>query len=149
MIISILRSIGAVVVSLIVALLLLIAIEGVSAILHPFPANFAGTREAMMEHVANYPAWVLALLGGAGWAATIFACSALAVRLGSARHPAPGYVSGSILFAAALFNISMLPYPVWFVVLDVIILPLGIYGGVRFASDAQANQALTGATSQR
>ena len=71
MIRSKMRSIGSVALGLIVALILVTGVEGVSAVLHPFPEGFGGTSEEVMEHVANYPAWVLALLGGAGWGAAM------------------------------------------------------------------------------
>lgn len=123
---SIIRSSGSVLLGLLVALALVIAVEGISAVLHPFPPGFDGTPEAMLNHVANYPAWVLALLGGAGWAAAAFASTWIATRLGTGRHPAHGVTVGVILLAAAGFNIAMLPYPAWFMVLDFFVLPLGI-----------------------
>lgn len=131
---SIARSVGSIVLSLIVALILVIAVEGVSAVMHPFPADFEQTQEAMFAHVANYPAWVLALLGGAGWAVTVFVSTWLATRLGTRRHPAHGYGVGAFLLLAAAYNIYLLPYPLWFVVLDVCILPLGMYFGTRMGA---------------
>ncbi|MCB1669938.1 MAG: hypothetical protein R3F41_07815 [Gammaproteobacteria bacterium] len=128
-----LKSAGAILLSVLVALLLLSAIEGISAVLHPFPADFDQTYESMAQHVANYPAWVLFLLGGIGWGLTALAASFLATRFGARRHPAHGMAIGILLVAAAAFNISMLPYPNWFVLVDVVLLPLGVYLGVILA----------------
>ncbi|MEQ8954136.1 MAG: hypothetical protein RL120_08375 [Gammaproteobacteria bacterium] len=135
------RSVGAVLASIIVGLLLLAAIEGISAVLHPFPADFVGTPQDMMNHVANYPAWVLALLGGGGWALTMLVIVWLATRLGSGQHPAHGYGVGALLLAAAAFNLYMLPYPLWFVLLDLVLLPAALIGGIKLAT-------ATGAVSQ-
>lgn len=134
--ISILRSLGAVLLGLATALLLVILVEVISGVLHPFPPNFDGTQEAMFAHVANYPAWVLALLGGVGWSITIVVCTWLATRLGTHRHPAHGFAVGLILLSAASFNIFMLPYPLWFVLLDGVALPLGAYCGTRLGAGA-------------
>lgn len=135
---SIMRSAGSVMLGLIVAFMLVVAVEFISAVLHPFPPDFEPSQEAMFAHVANYPAWVLALLGGAGWAVTAFVSTWLATRLGTGRHPAHGIAVGVVLLVAAGFNISMLPYPVWFMVLDCFILPLGIYFGIRLGTATRA-----------
>ena len=133
MTISLVRSIGSVLLGLIVALALVIAVEGISAVLHPFPPDFSNTREEVIAHVANCPVWILVLLGGVGWAVTAFAATWLSTRLGTARHAGHGYTVGLILLAAAVFNMSMLPYPIWFWVLDLIALPLAICIGTRLA----------------
>lgn len=126
----ILQNVGAILLSILVALLLLAGIEWVGAILHPFPADFAGTREEVMQHVANYPTLILALLGGIGWAIAMVIATWLATRLSSNRHPAFGVGIGLLLLSAAIFNMAMLPYPFWYWILVLIMLPIGIYFGV-------------------
>jgi hypothetical protein len=111
---SVLRSTLAVVLALVVALALVIAIEVLSNVFHPFPAGVdPADLEACKAHVANYPAWLLAV-AGLGWGLTVFVSSWVATRLGAGRHPAHGIAIGLLLFAAAAFNMSMLPYPLWF-----------------------------------
>jgi len=102
-------------------------------VLHPFPAGIEVMPESMAQHVANYPAWVLFLLGGVGWSLTALVSCFLATRYGTRRHPAHGIAVGLLLLAAVAFNISMLPYPIWFVVVEIALLPLGIYFGVTLA----------------
>jgi len=131
MIKTILRSTGSILLSLLVALLLLAGIEGIGAILHPFPSDFGGSRDEVMQQVANYPILILVLLGGAGWAVTMYCATWLATRLGTYRHPAHGIGVGLLLLAAAAFNMAMLPYPAWFWILELVLLPAGIYFGVR------------------
>lgn len=129
----ILRSIGSILLSLAVAILLLASIEGIGAVLYPFPADFDGTREAVAEQVANYPSLILFLVGVVGWWLTMVIACWLATRYGANRHPAHGIGVGVLLLAGALFNISQLPYPLWFTIAEVITLPLGIYAGVFLA----------------
>ncbi len=129
MIVSILRSIGAVIAGLIVAFVLLVAIEVISNVFYPFPPGFdPNDFEACKAHVAKYPTWVL-VVAALGWGATVFLSSWLATRLGTGRHPAHGIVVGSLLCLAAAANIVMLPYAVWFEVGCPVLLPLCYIAG--------------------
>ena len=127
---SIIRSVGSVILSLVVALVLVIALEGASAVLHPFPPGFEGTHDEMVEHVARYPGWVLAVVVVA-WGTTTFISTWLATRLGAGRHPAHGIVVGLLLLLAVIFNMYVLPYPIWFEVLNLVVFPLGSYYGAK------------------
>ena len=124
------RSVASVILSLLLAFVLVIAVEGFSAVVHPFPPGFNGTPDEMYEHVARYPDWVLAVVVVA-WGVTVFASTWLAIRVGAARHPAHGIVVGLLLLLAVVFNMYMLPYPLWFEVLNLVVFPLGIYCGVK------------------
>jgi hypothetical protein len=126
-----LQSTGAILLSLFIAFLLAAGLEGLSAILHPWPADFAGTSEEIAIQVETYPTWLLALLGGVGWGGTMFVSAWLATRLGSKRKPIHGYLVGVILISAVILNISMLPYPIWFSLLNLVVLPTTLYFGVR------------------
>ena len=132
-----LQSTGAILLSLLIALLLVVGLEGLSAILHPWPADFAGTSEEIAMQVETYPAWLLALLGGVGWGGTMFVSAWLATRLGSNRKPIHGFLVGVILISAVIFNISMLPYPIWFSLLNLVVLPTTLYCGVRLGQARQ------------
>jgi len=128
---SIVRSVVAVVLGLIAAMFFIVGVEGVSSILHPFPPGFDPTSyDDMKAHVARFPAWVL-LLAVAAWGLGTFVSSWLATRLGSGRHPAHGIVVGSILLAAAVANMLMLPYPVWFWVGNLVAFPVGFILGAK------------------
>jgi hypothetical protein len=97
-----------------VAFALVIAVELFSEVVHPLPPDFGGTQEEMCAHVARYPQWVLAVAVPA-WAFTAFAGAWTARRVGS--RPA-ALIVGLLLTAAVLFNVSMLPYPIWFKILS-------------------------------
>jgi hypothetical protein len=127
MIRSLLRSIGAIALSLVVAMALIIAIEGLSAIFHPFPPGAdTSDPEVIKAQVEKYPHWILAVVVFL-WGGTTFVSSWLATRLGTNRHPAHGVVVGSLLFLAVIFNMLMLPYPAWFEVANYLVFPLAIF----------------------
>ena len=133
MIVSVLRSAVSIILSLAVALVLLVLVEGASAIFHPFPPGVDTTDlEVCKAHVAKYPRWILALAVPA-WGLTTLIATWLATRMGTARHAAHGLAVGVILLLAAGFNMYMLPYPIWFEGANLVVLPLGIYCGVTLA----------------
>lgn len=137
---SILRSAGSIILALVVALILVIAVEGFSAVVHPFPEGFDGTPESMKAHVANYPDWVL-VVAALAWGATTFISTWVATRLGTNRHPAHGIAIGLLLLAAVIFNMSMLPYPIWFEILILILFPLGIFFAIKLGRKPQTATA--------
>lgn len=126
---SMIRSGGAVLVGLAAAAVLTVGVEVFSSIFHPFPPDVDPTDyEVCKAHVARYPAWVL-VLAALGWGLTTFVSVWLATRLGSRRHRAHGISVGAILLSLAVMNMSMLPYPVWFWALNLVVFPLGIFWG--------------------
>lgn len=134
MLIPILKSFSAVVLSIVVACVLFMVLEGISSILHPWPEDFGGTMEEIERQVETYPAWVLALLGGVGYGTTMLVCTLIATRVGHNRNPTFGYGVGLFLFAMVVFNMTMLPYPAWFWVLMFTVLPPAAYFGTRLGS---------------
>ncbi len=107
---SVLRFVGAVVAGIAVALVLLIAVELWSTVVHPVPADFTGSMEEMCAHVANYPHWVLAV-ATLFWGLMAWASAWIARTIGG-RHAA--WVICALLLAAVVMNVAMLPYPLWF-----------------------------------
>jgi len=131
MIWSFARSVGAVLVGLVAAAALIVGVEAFSSVVHPFPADVDPTDyEVCKAHVARYPAWVLAVAVLA-WGLTTFLSAWLATRLGSGRRRAHGVVVGLILLALVVMNMSMLPYPIWFWVSNLVAFPLGFYLGAK------------------
>lgn len=130
---SIVRSLIAVVAGIATALAGLIAVETLSAVVHPVPPGVDITTDiaACKAHVARYPTWVLGVVVVL-WGLTAFAGAWVATRLGTSRHPVHGLVVGSLLLAAAVFNMAMLPYPAWFWI-NVLVLPAAAILGARLA----------------
>ncbi len=125
--IKVLRVPGSVVVGFVVAFALVIAVELFSAVVHPFPADFSGTPEEMCRHVERYPAWVLAV-AAAAWVGAAFVGTWVATRLGGRTA---GIILGLFLIWAVGFNVSMLPYPLWFKVSTVVGIPVACLIGIR------------------
>jgi hypothetical protein len=104
---SALRTLLAVIAGITLAFALVVAVEFFSSVVHPFPANFDGN---IPEHVRRYPGWVLGV-AVLMWAAAAAAATWVASRIG-------GRLAGALvtlLLALALaFNVSMLPYVMWF-----------------------------------
>lgn len=128
------RSTLAILLSVVIAFILFVAVEAVSAVLHPWPDDFSGSFEEIARQVESYPLWVLALLGGVGYGATMFVCTLVATRLGSKRNAWHGYGVGVFLFAMVVFNMTQLPYPVWFWAIMFTVLPVAGYFGTTLGA---------------
>lgn len=122
-----LRTLAAVLAGLLVSFLLVVMVELFSAVVHPLPADFGGTTEEMCRHVARYPHWVLAVVVPA-WTVAAFVGTWTAERIGK-RYSA--VIVGLLLLAALLFNISMLPYPIWFKMANLVVIPTAMVVGSR------------------
>lgn len=105
-----------------VAFVLVNAVELFSSIVHPIPPDFSGKMEEMCQHVANYPHWILAVVVAA-WGGTTFLSTWIATRIGNRGC---GAFVGLVLLAAIVLNISMLPYPMWFKLALLIVIPATI-----------------------
>jgi hypothetical protein len=124
-----LLKLAAVVAGMVVAFVLIIAVEMFSDIVHPLPADFGGTQAEMCQHVARYPQWVLAVVVPM-WAVSAFAGTWIAARIGGLYS---ALFVGVLLFAGLVLNISMLPYPMWFKIADLLAIPAAVFVGIRLA----------------
>ncbi|HRP62492.1 MAG TPA: hypothetical protein PK400_04295 [Phycisphaerales bacterium] len=108
---TILRSAGAIVVGLVVASILVVAIEFLSLTVHPLPEDFnKESLEDLREYVENCPSWVFAAAIPM-WGLTAFISTWITGRLGNRASAA---ILGLFLLSMVLLNISMVPYPIWF-----------------------------------
>ena len=118
------------------AIVLVVAVEAFSGVVHPLPPGHKDTFEEMCAHVARYPHWVLAVCVVL-WSATAFASTWVAARVG---HRIAGIAVILILSLAIGFNIAKLPYVTWFKVVMPICFAvacfLGCVRGVRSRSSA-------------
>lgn len=127
---AVLRAVGAIIAGILVAFILVVAVEIFSAVVHPFPPDFGGTTDEMCQHVERYPHWVLAV-AVAAWAGTALAGTWTAGRLGNRGC---ALFVGLLLLTALVFNISMLPYPIWFKIANLIAIPCAIVSGLYLSS---------------
>ena len=77
-----LRILAGIVIGLVVAFILVVGVEGFSAVVHPLPKDFGGTMEEMCRHVERYPQWVLAAVVPM-WAVAALVSTWIAQRIGS------------------------------------------------------------------
>lgn len=131
---AVLRCFTAMILSVIVAMGLLVAVEFFSSIVHPMPADSQGTMEEMYRHVERYPNWVLALVVPA-WAFIALISTWIAGRLGN-RICAT--VIGLLLILGVSANIVSLPYPIWFKVVILLAVIAAIVAGERLASNKRS-----------
>ena len=126
---TILRRIGAVVVGLIVAFLLVFAAEGIAHKIYPPPP---GTNMQDMNQVkafvATLPLSVL-LIVLTGWLIATFVATWLAAKI--AQTPIPGYIVGALLLCAGIANAFIIPQPVWFSIASIVIYIGATWVGAR------------------
>src|SRR5262245_60588405 len=127
---AVFRALGAIVAGMAMAFLLVVAVELFSAVVHPVPTDFKGTMEEICQHVERYPHWVLAV-GVAAWVVTAFASTWTTGRLGNRGC---ALFLGLLLLSAVIFNLSMLPYPIWFKIANLIVIPTAIVSGCCLSS---------------
>lgn len=127
---AILWSVLAILAGLAVMLLLIIAVEVVAGAMYPLPEDFHGTKEEMCAHVESYPQWILALVVPA-WGFAGFASAWTARRIGNLYSAA---IVGLLMLLALVSNLAMLPYPTWFKVANLFVVPLALFAGTYLAS---------------
>ena len=134
------RTVVAFVAGFTAAFALVIGVELLSNILYPLPSDFGHSQEEICLHVAKYPAWVLSIVvvtwGLTGWIATW-----IAQRIGNVYSAG---LLGLLLVAAVALNISMLPYPLWFKIVMMLVMPSACLVGAWMAGRAglQANSSI-------
>lgn len=118
----------AIVLGMAVALVLVIGVELFSEVVYPLSADLQGN---IPEHVRGYPHWVLGVVVLA-WGATSTAATWVASRVGNRLA---GAVVALLLAWALIFNLTALPYTMWFKIVMLGVFPfaclLGIASGAR------------------
>lgn len=115
----------AVIAGVVLAFVLVVAVELFSSIVHPFPADFNGN---IPEHVRRYPDWVLAVVVLA-WGGTAAAATWLASRIGTRLA---GAIVALLLAWALIFNLTQLPYTMWFKVVMFTAFPIACFLGILY-----------------
>ena len=125
----IVRYMAAIIAGMSVSFAFVVAVEFFSSVVHPVPPDFRGTMDEMCLHVQRYPSWVLAAVVPA-WAGSAFAGTWISGWIGNRKC---SLFVGLLLIAAVGFNLSMLPYPTWFKIINLIAVPTAILFGSRLA----------------
>lgn len=130
------RAIFSVVAGLIVAVACVFALETIAHFIHPPPPGFdPRTVDAVRELVASLPISALLLIG-AGWVFGAGFGAFIAVRVARREARWPGYLVGSLVFAATLHNLYMIPHPLWFAAAALIGILIATVVGTRLGYGA-------------
>jgi hypothetical protein len=121
---NMLRIVLGIATGMVVAFALVLGVEWFSSIVHPFPPDFDGN---IPEHVKRYPGWVLGLVVPA-WGAAAAAATSVASRVGGR---AAGVVVVTLLAWGLTFNLTKLPYAIWFKVAMACAFPAACLLGLR------------------
>lgn len=124
------RTLGAFTAGLLTAFALIIGVELLSNVLHPFPSDFAGTEAEICLHVAKYPHWVLGVVVVA-WGLAGAVGTWIARRIGNVYS---AVMLAVLLLGGVGLNISMLPYPLWFKATILLVMPITLAWGVYLAA---------------
>lgn len=129
-----LRTLAGLLIGMFAAILLIVAMEFFSSVVHPVPEGFGETTEEMCLHVERYPDWVLAV-GVVAWGGAAFVGAWIAQRIGNVWSFA---IVGALLLAALAFNVAQLPYAMWFKIVVLLVIPSAILLGRRLAVSRNA-----------
>ncbi len=108
-----------------VAVVLVVAVEMFSSVVHPDPPDFNGD---IPGHVKRYPPWVLAVVVPL-WGASATAATWVASRLGNL---VAGFAVTLLLAWALVFNVTHLPYFLWFKVAMLSAFPIACFLGIQY-----------------
>jgi len=123
------RRIGAVVVGLIVAFLLVAGAEGIAHKIYPPPPGANMNDMAQVKaFVATMPLSAL-LVVLAGWMIATFVATWLAARMAHTKFT--GYIVGGILLLAGIANAFIIPQPIWFSIASIVIYIVATLVGAR------------------
>jgi hypothetical protein len=136
---TILRRVGAVIVGMIVAFLLVAGAEGIAHKVYPPPPGTNMQDMAQVKaFVATLPLSVL-LIVLTGWLIATFVATWLAARI--AQTPIPGYIVGALLLCAGIANAFIIPQPVWFSIASIVIYIGATWVGARAGARPQVAYA--------
>jgi len=134
---TILRRIGAVIVGMIVAFLLVAGAEGIAHKIYPPPPGTNMQDMAQVKaFVATLPLSVM-LIVLTGWLIATFVATWLAARI--AGTPIPGYIVGALLLCAGIANAFIIPQPVWFSIVSIMIYIGATWVGARAGARPKAS----------
>ena len=128
------RSILGIVLGIVLAMVVIFAIQGVGMLVYTPPAGMDWQdRQAMAAHIANMSPGQFAFLL-ASYALGTLAGAWLVATVARRRPVLHGLVLGGFFLLGNIVNLSSLPHPLWFVVVTTLLfLPLAV-AGARLAA---------------
>lgn len=133
---SLLRSIGAIVVGFCVATIVMLIVEWLNGrVLYPDLARMAAVtnRDLLKELLATAPTGAF-LVVIAGWILGGVAGGWITARVAASTPLAHSLLLGVVLTGGAIANNMMIPPPMWFWVVSLLVLIPATYAGAKLAS---------------
>jgi hypothetical protein len=132
------RNIGAGIVGIFLAVGLVWAIESIGHLVYPPPADLDfANAEAMREYTDTVPIGAL-LFVAAAWFVGTLAGTFAACRIGTASPLVFVLVVGGLMLAATITNLMMIPHPLWFSALGIVVVLVGAWFGKTFAGERKS-----------
>jgi hypothetical protein len=123
------RLIGGIAAGIVVAFVVVFAIEMAGMRLFPPPPGMDPMNpESVRQYIGQMAlgAFVAVLLS---WTAGAFAGAWVTARVSSHPTLRPSLAVGGLFVAASLYNLVTIPHPVWFTVIALVLLPLAAWLG--------------------
>lgn len=138
-----LRMIAAVITGLITGGIVIALVEGASSMLYPIPESLnVNDRDALGDYTMNMPigAYIFVL---AAWLLGAFGGGVIAVIIGKQHSVA--IIVGTILTLGGIANMFMIPHPIWFMIVGILIyIPSAMAGGMLAMKKIQPGQPVLG-----
>lgn len=133
------RGVLGVIAGLVVAFVCVQGVEMITHQLYPFPPG-ADMRDmaTIKRFVATLPLQAFILVLG-GWLVGTLLGTFVAAKIGRSRVPA--YVLGGILLCAGIVNSIIIPQPVWFTAVSIVIFLAVPFAGIAMAKPVQSAPA--------
>jgi len=117
----------------VVGFVVVFGVETLNGRIHPPPAGVdLADPAALRAAMADLPASALVIVL-AGWALGSCIGGSVAAKFGGTRPVRNALIVGAILMAAGVTNLFMLPHPLWFNVLGLIVFLPAAWAGGRIA----------------
>jgi hypothetical protein len=129
------RGVLGVIVGLVVAFVCVQAAEMITHQLYPFPPGAdMHDMATIKKFVATLPTTALVLVLS-GWLVGTLLGTFVAAKIGRSRVPA--YVLGVLLLCGGIANSFVIPQPVWFTAVSIVIFIAATFAGIAIAKPAQ------------
>lgn len=133
------RVILGVVAGIIAGSLCIWGVETLNHILHPYPAGMkANDMEAFKSYIENLP-FLGKFMVIVGYALGALVAGFISTKIARNRKPTAAVVCGLIFLSFTIYNMMVLPTPIWFWILGILIWGL-VLVGYRFASPKNSHE---------
>lgn len=133
------RNVAAAVIGLVVAFVLIMAIEKVGHVIYPPPPDLDfSDPQAVRPYIATLP--ILALLFPIfAWMIGTFSGSLVACSIGTARPLGFAVIVGGLVIAGTVANLIVIPHPLWFSVVSLVGIVASAWLAMQLAPGSSAD----------